>query len=195
MRMRADSLQSCLTLCDPLDCRPLGSSVHGILQASILEWVAISFSGGIFPNQGSNLPGGLQDTEVWVPRTRKQSTSLLRCLTVLFLDNALLPMDKGKMLKRPAHFQRAGKNCEFGAMRQCTDNWQKLKCNLAAEKVKNCGIFMQWNAIPEWEWMNWYIQHKDYTQHSVQRKKLDIKERCMIPFIQNSETRQMSLGC
>ena len=36
--------QSCLTLCDPIDSSPLGSSVPGILQASILEWVAISFS-------------------------------------------------------------------------------------------------------------------------------------------------------
>ena len=37
--------QSCLTLCNPMDCSPPGSSVHGILQARILEWVAISFSG------------------------------------------------------------------------------------------------------------------------------------------------------
>ena len=36
--------QSCPTLCDPMDCSPPGSSVHGILQARILEWVAISFS-------------------------------------------------------------------------------------------------------------------------------------------------------
>ena len=40
----AKSLQSCLTLCDPLDGSPLGSSVPGMLQARILEWVAISFS-------------------------------------------------------------------------------------------------------------------------------------------------------
>ena len=38
------SSQSCLTLCDPKDCSLPGSSVHGILQARILEWVAISFS-------------------------------------------------------------------------------------------------------------------------------------------------------
>ena len=38
--------QLCLTLCDPMDRSPPGSSVHGILQARILEWVAISFSGG-----------------------------------------------------------------------------------------------------------------------------------------------------
>ena len=40
----AKSLQSCLTLCDPIDGSPLGSSVPGVLQARILEWVAISFS-------------------------------------------------------------------------------------------------------------------------------------------------------
>ena len=40
----AKSLQSCPTLCDPLDCSLPGFSVHGILQARTLEWVAISFS-------------------------------------------------------------------------------------------------------------------------------------------------------
>ena len=40
----AKSLQSSPTLCDPIDGSPLGSSVPGILQARILEWVAISFS-------------------------------------------------------------------------------------------------------------------------------------------------------
>ena len=42
--MCAKSLQLCL--CDPMDCSPPGSSVHGILQARILEWVAIPFSLG-----------------------------------------------------------------------------------------------------------------------------------------------------
>ena len=40
----AKSLQSCLTLCDPIDSSPPGSPVSGILQARTLEWVAISFS-------------------------------------------------------------------------------------------------------------------------------------------------------
>ena len=40
----AKSLQSCPTLCDPIDGRPPGSAIPGILQASTLEWVAISFS-------------------------------------------------------------------------------------------------------------------------------------------------------
>ena len=38
--------QSCLTLCNPMGCSPPGSSVHGILQARILEWVTIFFSRG-----------------------------------------------------------------------------------------------------------------------------------------------------
>ena len=42
----AKSLQSCTTLCDPIDGSPPGSPVPGILQARILEWVAISFSNG-----------------------------------------------------------------------------------------------------------------------------------------------------
>ena len=38
--------QSCPTLCDPIDCSLPGSSVHGIFQAIVLEWIAISFSRG-----------------------------------------------------------------------------------------------------------------------------------------------------
>ena len=47
MHMCAKSLQLCLTLCDPIDCSPPGSSVHGILQLRILEWAAIPFSRGV----------------------------------------------------------------------------------------------------------------------------------------------------
>ena len=50
--------QSCLILCDPLDCRPPGSSVCGILLARLLEWVAIPFS------RGSSQPGD----RTWVSR-------------------------------------------------------------------------------------------------------------------------------
>ena len=45
------SLQLCPTLCDPMDCSPPGSSVHGILQARILGWVAIPFSKGSSPSR------------------------------------------------------------------------------------------------------------------------------------------------
>ena len=53
--LKALVAQSCPILCDPLDSSPPGSSVHGLLQARILEWVSISFSRGIFPTQGLNL--------------------------------------------------------------------------------------------------------------------------------------------
>ena len=46
--------QSCPTLCDPMNCSPPGSSVHGILQATILEQVAMPSSSGSSP-QGSDL--------------------------------------------------------------------------------------------------------------------------------------------
>ena len=49
--MHAELLQSCPTLCDRMGCRPPGSSVHGILQARILEWVAMPSSRGI-PDPG-----------------------------------------------------------------------------------------------------------------------------------------------
>ena len=58
----AKLLQSCLTLRDPMDCSPPGSSVHGILQARILEWVAMPSSRGSSqprdPNQISRIAGG-----------------------------------------------------------------------------------------------------------------------------------------
>ena len=50
--------QSYLTLCEPMDCSPPGSSVHEILQARILEWVAIPFSRGY--------------SQLWLPNARSQ---------------------------------------------------------------------------------------------------------------------------
>ena len=55
MWVPAKLLQSCPTLCDPMDCSLPGFSVHGVLQARILEWVAMPSSRGIFLNQGSKL--------------------------------------------------------------------------------------------------------------------------------------------
>ena len=47
MKVKSESevAQLCLTPSDPMDCSPPGSSIHGILQAGVLEWVAIAFSG------------------------------------------------------------------------------------------------------------------------------------------------------
>ena len=48
VKSESEVAQLCPTLCDPMDCSLSGSSVHGIFQARVLEWVAISFSRGSF---------------------------------------------------------------------------------------------------------------------------------------------------
>ena len=50
----AQSLQLCMTLCNSMDCRPPDFSVYGIFQVTILEWVAVPSSGGIFLTQELN---------------------------------------------------------------------------------------------------------------------------------------------
>ena len=49
MKVKSESevAQSCLTLSNPMDCSPPGSTVHGIFQARVLEWGAIAFSGAL----------------------------------------------------------------------------------------------------------------------------------------------------
>ena len=51
----SDVAQLCPTLCDPMDCSPPISPVHGVSQAGTPEGVALSSSRGIFPTRGSNL--------------------------------------------------------------------------------------------------------------------------------------------
>ena len=69
--MRAKSLQSCSTLWDAMDCSPPGYSVHGILQARILEWVAISSS------RGSTWPRDLRTPESYVSCTGRRCLPLV----------------------------------------------------------------------------------------------------------------------
>ena len=100
--------QSCLTLCNLMACSPPGSSVHGILQARRLEWVAISSSRGSSLTQGSNpyllpllhwqadslpseLPGKPKNTGVGslsllqrTFRTQESNRSLLHCRWILY---------------------------------------------------------------------------------------------------------------
>ena len=68
--------QLCLTLCDPVDCSLLGFSVHGILQARILEWVTISFSRGSSRprdwTQGSHIGG--RHFNLWATREAHRRT-------------------------------------------------------------------------------------------------------------------------
>ena len=75
--------QLCLTVCNPIDCSPLGSSVHGVFQARILEWVAISFSMGIFLTQRSN-PGLLRSRQTLCSLSSVQFSSVAQSCPTLF---------------------------------------------------------------------------------------------------------------
>ena len=68
--MRAKSLQSCPTLCDPIDCSLPGSSVHGILQARILEQVAMPAS----RVEGLKFPTGTSVSSVSVSSSKKDGS-------------------------------------------------------------------------------------------------------------------------
>ena len=62
--------QSCLTLCDPMDCSLPGSSVHGIFQAIVLEWIAVSFSKGSSQPRDQTLVSRIVDRRfaIWATR-------------------------------------------------------------------------------------------------------------------------------
>ena len=79
--------QSCLTLCDPMGCSLPGSSVHGIFQARVLEWVAISFS------RGSSRP-----------RDRTRVSHIAgRCFTIWTTREALLQVREEYIFHRVLH--------------------------------------------------------------------------------------------
>ena len=65
--VRAKSLQLCPTLCNPMDCSPPGSSVHGILQARILEWVAMPSSRGYSQPRDQTRVSCISYTGMWIP--------------------------------------------------------------------------------------------------------------------------------
>ena len=70
MKSESEVAQSCLTLSDPMDCSLSGSSVHGIFQARVLEWVAIAFSmtnlDSIFKSRDITLPTKVHLVKVMV---------------------------------------------------------------------------------------------------------------------------------
>ena len=83
--------QSCPTLCDPVNCSPPGAFVHGILQARILEWVAISFSNGDGGTLQKNITGMCGSAHrVWATLGLPPLTAhVLSRSTLLRLQNAL----------------------------------------------------------------------------------------------------------
>ena len=93
----AKSLQSCLTLCDPIDGSPPSSSVHGIFQARVVEWGAIAFSEGSpraeFKSKKSRVS--------LYPQSRTGISSTFLCQQQASLEFFLL--DEGKVQTQPPY--------------------------------------------------------------------------------------------
>ena len=86
---------SCPTLCDPTDCSPSRSSVHGILQARILEWVAMPSSrGSYWPRDRTSLQADF--FTIWA--TREAHLHNLPLINILCLSGALIPIDKSSWI-------------------------------------------------------------------------------------------------
>ena len=95
--LRAKMFQSCLTLCSPKNCSPPGSSVQGILQARILEWVA-------FPPPGDLPDPGIKPASPLAPALQADSLLLSHWgrqkLIYLFLKKKKLTQEKQKTPQR-----------------------------------------------------------------------------------------------
>ena len=93
LKWTSKDAQSCPTLCDPMDCSLASSSVHGILQAWTLEWVAISFSRGSSPIRGRTWVSHIGGSRfnLWVTREAqdliKYSYKMIGRLYKIFIAN------------------------------------------------------------------------------------------------------------
>ena len=124
----AKSLQSCLTLCNAMDCSPPGSSVHGILRTRILEWVAVPLLQGTFPTQGLNphllhllpwqagslplAPLGKSSMKEYSEHRLMNTNSQLLSFSSIFLSQRLIPLwSLAHSFWKGGHISH--KNCEF----------------------------------------------------------------------------------
>ena len=79
MKSESEVAQWCLTLCDPMDCSLPGSSVHGIFQARVLEWISTSFSRGSSQPRDRTWISHIVDRRftVWVTRASRGMINIL----------------------------------------------------------------------------------------------------------------------
>ena len=82
--------QSCLILCNPMDCSPLGSSVHGILQTRILECVAIPFSRGSSQPRDQTHVSCIADRFFYSLSLQLDPSNLVTSYIVIFIVNVLI---------------------------------------------------------------------------------------------------------
>ena len=116
--------QSCLTLCNPMDCSLSGSSVHGIFQARVLEWIAISFS------RGSSQPRN------WTRVSRIVSRHLNICFNRQLIDlvRNILFLPNGNPLQKP--------HCFFFFLNGCmsTEELMLLNCVVGEDSWESLGL-------------------------------------------------------
>ena len=131
----AKSLQSCPTLSDPMDCSAPGSSIHGVFQARILEWVATAFS--VIHTRG-----------LWTSSSRSQSglrhtkrLSYLYLRSAANLQNTAL-ISSPLFLKFPPilPFKGPAKGIQLGFQALKTNQWSSSHLALAQFLLNNWGV-------------------------------------------------------
>ena len=137
--------QSCPSLCDPMDCSPIGSSAHGILQTRILEWVPISFSRGYSQPRDWTQVSRIVDRlfTIWV----KLGNPYIKCI-VLNMPQCILVYPSNKI------------NCKWWNL---TNRIVILKAiNMLVESHTQCNIMLKMH-----KWQN--VFHKngntEYSYH------------------------------
>ena len=102
-------IQSCPTLCDLIDCTPRGSSFHGVSQARMLEWVAISFSRrSSWPRDWARSPAlqvdSLQSEQPGKPQMIEGLLFMVGpCTTLVFMLRRQLRMGANHVIRQPCH--------------------------------------------------------------------------------------------
>ena len=133
VKSESEVAQSCPTLCDPMDSSPPGSSVHGILQARILEWVAISFSRGSSRprdrTQASHIAG--RHFNLWATREALNSNSVLLLTSKYPLYASILSFVKDV-------FKKVWELNEWTYMQNCLGQWLAHSYNLITVSNYTC---------------------------------------------------------
>ena len=170
---RSEVAQSCPTLCDPMDCSLPGSSVHGIFQARVLEWVAMSFFRGSSQlrdqTQVSRIVG--RCCTVWATRevcNGMGSHSLLQGIFLTLVSNLI--------------------SCV-----SCIDRWILYHCFTKGQWNDLCYIF----NMEDCSYLNkadLYVPTKKHTFHVFITKEKD-KAKCKIWYVDNSSIRVWKWIC
>ena len=142
--------QSCPTLGDPMDCNPLGSSVHGILQARVLEWVAISSSRGSSQprdrTQVSRIVGGF--FAIWATREAQTSSGhLLRIITLdVFKDDLFLFIQT--LWSKYYNFHLQNEEPEYQSYQETCSSSHCLNITLSSPRIcVLCNVRRVWKAL------------------------------------------------